>query len=517
MDLDTFQKCGSPVHLLPAMAKKQGDSRLFKQLGGAGYSAPTLLVRGFGLLVRGIGLLVRGFGGTVAATIPRHNRQFRDPQQLDHMTSLGGGQAWSKNSHWSLSRISVEIGVLRFPPDDPWVALYSAGVADVPRQAVFPQEPDVQFIHRLLCMVLVAVLCAFAQPPALAAELLTVGSEAPPLDVEHWVQDGNGQFKPVTKFAPGKVYVVEFWATWCGPCVQSMPHLAALQKQYGKQQLQIVSISDEELETVETFLEREIRGRVTSDQDEGPKTYRELTSGYCLTTDPDQSTYRDYMEAAAKGGIPTAFIVGKDAKIEWIGHPMELDGPLEAVITDSWDRAAYIEQLKRQEQVEQFLAIADIRARQADIDGALEMLDKVIELQSDELPPKLQKLLLLIQSERFDAAETYLKQLFATAKDFNTKDVLAWNIYKFAAQGYLPRNQLVQTAIDSARAAVEGAEQQQQSSLLDTIGHLLFVDGKLDAAIETENRAVALAGDENREFIQEFIEELMKAKEAEKN
>ena len=43
---------------------------------------------------------------------------------------------------------------------------------------------------------------------------LTIGSKAPALDVEHWVQNGEGKFKPVTKFENGKVYIVEFWATW---------------------------------------------------------------------------------------------------------------------------------------------------------------------------------------------------------------------------------------------------------------------------------------------------------------
>ena len=39
--------------------------------------------------------------------------------------------------------------------------------------------------------------------------LLTVGSAAPELDVEHWVNLGEGKFKPVSKFAEGHVYVVE--------------------------------------------------------------------------------------------------------------------------------------------------------------------------------------------------------------------------------------------------------------------------------------------------------------------
>ena len=36
--------------------------------------------------------------------------------------------------------------------------------------------------------------------------------------------------EPVKAFEPGKVYVVEFWATWCGPCLTSIPHLTELHK-----------------------------------------------------------------------------------------------------------------------------------------------------------------------------------------------------------------------------------------------------------------------------------------------
>lgn len=50
---------------------------------------------------------------------------------------------------------------------------------------------------------------------------LTIGSKAPPIDIAHWIQTREGAFKPVTEFVPGKVYVIEFWATWCGAARKS--------------------------------------------------------------------------------------------------------------------------------------------------------------------------------------------------------------------------------------------------------------------------------------------------------
>jgi len=113
-----------------------------------------------------------------------------------------------------------------------------------------------QFAFAFFPLLLVAV--PNTTHAAFNEDALTIGSIAPELDIEHWVSNGEGKFKPVTAFRPGSVYIVEFWATWCGPCIQSMPHLVELQEKYSGKGLQIISISDETVDTVQAFLKRTV-------------------------------------------------------------------------------------------------------------------------------------------------------------------------------------------------------------------------------------------------------------------
>ena len=64
---------------------------------------------------------------------------------------------------------------------------------------------------------------------------LKVGDPAPPLKATKWVQGSE-----VASLEKGKVYVVEFWATWCGPCIVMMPHLGDLQREYKNQGVTII-------------------------------------------------------------------------------------------------------------------------------------------------------------------------------------------------------------------------------------------------------------------------------------
>jgi thiol-disulfide isomerase/thioredoxin len=79
------------------------------------------------------------------------------------------------------------------------------------------------------------------------------GTPAPPLDSLKLLQapsDARADWSSLK----GKVVVLEFWATWCSPCVASLPHINQLVESLDPSKFQFISIDDEDLKDVQTFL-----------------------------------------------------------------------------------------------------------------------------------------------------------------------------------------------------------------------------------------------------------------------
>lgn len=338
-----------------------------------------------------------------------------------------------------------------------------------------------------------------------------VGSQAPALDIEHWISNGQDAFKPVTEFEPGYVYVVEFWATWCPPCIASMPHLAEAQGKYKDQKVQLISVSDEDLDTVNEFLEGNVRG--SEDQ-----TYAQLTSAYCLTADPDKSVHADYMDASNQSGIPTAFIIGKTGLVEWIGHPTEMDKPLEQIVAGTWDLEAAIKEAEEAAEAQRALQEVFEKFQQGEFEEGVELLDKVISTTKDERMAKQlrgMKLNVMLQSGSFEesdvmpVAKEFLKSVESEPRAVNN---VTWMIHQKAEEGFFTDKSFIGGVAGIAEQAAAASDEDYAWKVWDTAGHLYFLADNLEKALECQKKAVENPGSEQAPEVAEFLKKLEDSK-----
>ncbi|MCH8824034.1 MAG: redoxin family protein [Planctomycetes bacterium] len=295
------------------------------------------------------------------------------------------------------------------------------------------------------------------------AKSLTIGDKAPAIDITHWVKVAG---EKVEEFEAGKVYVVEFWATWCGPCVRAMPHLSELQEKYADYDVKFISVSEESLEKVVSFLFQENKkdGKIQNDR-----------IAYTLTTDPDKSVKKDYFLAAGQTGIPSAFIIGKDTRIEWIGNPGypigEFDAALEAVVKDTWDR----EESKTK-----------FEAAMAKQRKATSQRQKFTEAMKDE--------------EWAPAVEM-------SWDNANALNTIAWRI----ADSADVKNRDFKVALKAAKRANELTEE-KNAAYLDTLARVYYETGNLKEALIWQRKAAeaVLEGSPMADGILEYLKKYVK-------
>jgi len=310
---------------------------------------------------------------------------------------------------------------------------------------------------------------------AAQAELM-VGDKAPGLQTGKWIQG-----EPVPAFDSNHVYVVEFWATWCGPCIGSIPHLNQLWQKFKDRGVIVIG---QDVWDADDAVAPFVKKMGTN------MTYRVALDD--KSHDPDGLMNSNWWKRKINHhGIPTAFIINQDGLIVWIGHPMNLkEQVLEDILSGHYDLAkATAEYRKDWEENNQFqelqvkLYSALNNKRWDDAESAL---NKITERYPEAKGFAALRLKILLGQKKFDQAYQFADS-FSAANSTNEvwQNEMAWDI----ATSEAPDARCLGLA---ERIAERGAQltNAKNAAVLDTLARVQFILGQKEAAIATEEKAV---------------------------
>ncbi len=357
---------------------------------------------------------------------------------------------------------------------------------------------------------LTAMLLLLAVP----AFAVKVGEPVPDLKNVQWVKGGPVD---ISQGRGGNVYLIEFWATWCPPCLESIPHLTALQEKYKKDGLIVVGISiDKDIETVVNFVSKN------------------NAMNYNVGFDKDGIAAEKYMPQESAGTIPVSFLVDKTGIVVWSGHPLEMEKIVDDVVRGAFDakKSAMRQNINKQlmQEIinrnyegalkltdellelepgnERFINLkASLLKLTGKDDSALIFIEKQIKLYPEKAALKSIKISMLYQLKRYQALENECDSASISSCDPMVLNGIALEMinHKAGQQNVM----LLQTALklaDTAYSKGKFIENEQKAKVASTLAHCYFKLNKFDRAVEMQKTSIALT--KNKKKIIELINTL---------
>jgi thiol-disulfide isomerase/thioredoxin len=329
-----------------------------------------------------------------------------------------------------------------------------------------------------------------AQPKQPREVTLKVGDVPPPLVASKWLQG-----KEVEKLETGKVYVVEFWATWCGPCIVMMPHLAELHQQYKDKGVVIIGYSangpDNSAKKVEEFVKKR-----------GPKLH------YTFAYADDRDSYNEWMQAAGRNGIPCTFVVGRDNKIAYIGHPMYLDVVLPKVVAGTWKSdvdGATIDALETE--VKGIFKAVSGKDAEAGLKTLTDFQTKYPELNKIPyfIAPKIN---LLLKQEKLEDAKAFAESVLADAVKHDDTSMIS-NVASALVGPAAKKNKALADVAVSAAYKLEKIAGPKDLNANITLARVLFATGDKAKAKEHAEKAVDLAPENSKGAYRNMLKQFL--------
>ncbi len=337
-------------------------------------------------------------------------------------------------------------------------------------------------MHRTHRLLLAVALLSSASPAIGIA--LKPGDPAPPIKVGKWIKP------PKPESGPPRIGVVAFFSTWSNPCKQTYPSLAKIAAMHaGRVSVKAVAVFEKNANA-------------------GGAHYAAVASfvkqmgsqmPYPVGVDgPNGTMAKTWLEASGERGVPVSFIIGRNGKIQWIGHTMMLEYFLGQILDGKYKFAEYrAEWLKDKEQEEReyrlfkrFNELVEAGQHKA----AVAELDRIAKAQ-----PEYGRRMVLVRFSllmKYDEAAAYAFGRELLNGELKDQSGLLW----LMARSILDETPGLKSpdyklALDLSQRAAD-LTKHNDANILTALAYAHFKLGHVDKAIEIQTKAIPI-GDAN--------------------